>query len=169
MTIKRALQVLSAALLILTETSGWVNAETERIRIAVTEFDYNDTSGESREQVAEHTHRLQAFAQTMRDELARSGKYEVVPIACAGNPCSAGTTTPGGLFAAGKNARTKIVLYGGIQKVSTLIQNAKVQAVDVKEDKNVFDKLLTFRGDTNESWAHAEHFLAQEFLSQDFH
>ena len=79
---------------------------------------------------------------------------------------AAATTPPADLFAAAHQAGARLLLYGGIQKVSTLIQQAKAEAVDVDANKLVFDRLLTFRGDTDESWAHAEHFLAREFLSQ---
>jgi hypothetical protein len=41
-----------------------------------------------------------------------------------------------------------LVLIGGVHKQSTLIQWAKVQAIDVDAGRLVLDKLLTFRGDT---------------------
>jgi uncharacterized protein DUF2380 len=55
-----------------------------------------------------------------------------------------------------------LVLIGGVHKQSTLIQWAKVQAIDVDAGRLVLDKLLTFRGDTDEAWERAEAFVARE-------
>jgi len=159
--------MVCAAVLMIAAAMASLNAQSERVRIAVAEFDYSDTSGEQRDQAADHSRRLKAFAEMIRNELASSGKYEVVAIDCAGKPCSAGTTAPADLFAAAHQAGARLILYGGIQKLSTLIQHAKAEAIDVDANRLVFDRLMTFRGDTDESWAHAEHFLAREFLSRD--
>jgi hypothetical protein len=43
-----------------------------------------------------------------------------------------------------------------------LAEWAKVEAVDIAADRVVFDKLFTFRGDTDEAWDRAEAFLSQE-------
>jgi hypothetical protein len=167
MMVKGVSQMLCAPVLMIAAATASVNAQSEHVRIAVAEFDYSDTSGEQRDQAADHSRRLKAFAEMIRNELANSGKYEVVVIDCAGKLCSAGTIAPADLFAAARQAGARLLLYGGIQKLSTLIQYAKAEAVDVKASRLVFDRLMTFRGDTDEAWAHAEHFLAREFLSQD--
>lgn len=57
------------------------------------------------------------------------------------------------------------MLIGGVHKTSTLVQWAKVQAIDVDAERVVLDKLLTFRGDTDEAWDHAEVFLARELTT----
>ena len=49
--------------------------------------------------------------------------------------------------------------------VGTLIQWAGVQAIDVETERVVLDKLLTFRGDTDEAWDRAEVFLARELTA----
>jgi hypothetical protein len=51
--------------------------------------------------------------------------------------------------------------------MSTLIQWAKVQVVDLQTDKPVFDRLLTFRGDTDEAWQRAEAFIVEQVNALD--
>ena len=50
--------------------------------------------------------------------------------------------------------------------MSTLIR-AKVQAVDLQTEKLVFDRLLTFRGDTEDAWRRAEVFVAEQMTVLD--
>ena len=57
------------------------------------------------------------------------------------------------------------MIFGGVHKMSTLVQWAKLQALDLQSDKIVFDKLITFRGDNDESWRQAESFVAREFIA----
>jgi hypothetical protein len=49
-----------------------------------------------------------------------------------------------------------------------LVQWATVRLVDVRADKLVIDRLLSFRGDNDEAWQHAEAFLAADLKAQDF-
>ena len=69
------------------------------------------------------------------------------------------------IVASARAAGAKRLLYGGIQKMSALIQNAKVQVVDIEDNKVTFDRLITFRGDTDESWQRAERFIARDLMS----
>ena len=59
-----------------------------------------------------------------------------------------------------------LLLYGGIHKESTLIQWMKVEAVEVENGKQLFNRLITFRGDTDEAWTRSEQFLIKQ-LTQD--
>ncbi len=129
--------------------------------IAVLDFDYVDTSGEVRDQRQEHATRLQHFSEALRSDLARSGKYRVVVPQCGAAPCTPTGSQPSELLARARDAGAKLILIGGIHKMSTLVQWAKVDAVDVDADRVVFNKLLTFRGDTDEAWNQAEAFLAR--------
>jgi hypothetical protein len=56
----------------------------------------------------------------------------------------------------------KILVIGGIHKKSTLVQWAKVTAIDVAADRVVADRLFTFRGDSDEAWERAEVFVSRE-------
>ncbi len=53
-----------------------------------------------------------------------------------------------------------MLVYGGIHKVSTLIQEAVVQMVDVEQDRLVVDRRISFRGDTDDAWRRAAAFAA---------
>jgi hypothetical protein len=48
--------------------------------------------------------------------------------------------------------------------MSSLVQWAKIQIADEEQGQVVFDRLLTFRGDTDEAWQRAESFLARDVL-----
>jgi hypothetical protein len=134
--------------------------QAKLVSVAVADFDYADTSGEARDQRAEHAERLRAFVRSIRNDLSRSGKYQVVDIKC--QPCSAGQMQPAELVEEARRAGARLLLYGGVHKMSTLVQYAKVQMVDVEADKLIFDRLVTFRGDTDDAWMRAEQFLARE-------
>ena len=136
------------------------------IPIAVADFDYFDTSGEPTSQQAEHQARLQAFADAIRADLARDGHYRVVTLSCPQGRCAAAELAPADLLERARAAGANRLLYGGIQKMSTLIQNAKVQVVDIAENKLRFDRLITFRGDTDESWQRAERFIVKDLISE---
>ncbi len=136
------------------------------IPIAVADFDYFDTSGEPTNQQAEHQARLQAFTNAIRADLERDGRYRVVTLSCPQTRCAAGALAPADLLEKARVAGANRLLYGGIQKMSTLIQNAKVQVVDIAENKLRFDRLITFRGDTDESWQRAERFIVKDLISE---
>jgi Tol biopolymer transport system component len=156
------------ACLILAFSTPAASGETQPIPIAVADFDYADTSGEARDQRAEHAARLAAFADMIRADLERSGKYRVVPLACDRSPCTAGDSDPQELLAEARAAGAQLLLFGGIQKMSTLIQHGKTVVVDLEADRLVFERLLSFRGDTDEAWRHAGQFFIRDFLAQDF-
>ena len=136
------------------------------IPIAVADFDYFDTSGEPTNQQAEHQARLKAFADAIRADLERDGRYRVVALSCPQTRCAAAELAPAELLEKARAAGANRLLYGGIQKMSTLIQNAKVQVVDIGENKLRFDRLITFRGDTDESWQRAERFIVKDLISE---
>ena len=106
-------------------------APAAAVPIAVVDFDYKDTSGEPADQASEHRARMAAFMSKLRADLAAGGKYAPVAIACADPPCTAGNMTPAALVAAAKKAGAHLLLYGEVQKMSTLIQWGKMQVVDL--------------------------------------
>jgi hypothetical protein len=154
------------AILVLAVGQCGVAAETTPIPIAVLEFDYLDTSGEIRDQAATHSALLEQFVGMLRKDLQASRRYQVVSMTCELDPCSITQTDPSQLLEAARRAGAKLLLFGGIHKMSTLVQWAKAQVVEVEADKLVFDRLLTFRGDDAGAWRHAEGFLAKELISQ---
>jgi Protein of unknown function (DUF2380) len=133
------------------------------VTLAIADLDYIDTSGEVNGQTAAHRERLRAFASALQRDLAETGKYRIVPISCGAEPCRA-TTDPFELQKAALAAGVRLVITGGVHKTSTLVQWAKLQIADEDEGRIVFDRLLTFRGDTDEAWQRAEAFAARQIL-----
>jgi hypothetical protein len=137
------------------------------VALAIADFDYADTSGEVQDQSAEHATRLQDFTRLIGDELSASGKYQVVALACPKPRCSAATLDANSLTEAARQSGARLLLYGGIHKMSTLIQFGKAQVVDLQNDKLVFDRMISFRGDNEAAWQHAGEFLARDLLASD--
>src|SRR3954452_21455370 len=78
--------------------------------LAVLDFNYVDTSGESRDQSAEHQARLDAFMRAFRQDIAASGKYRMVSATCAPVPCQVGQSPLTELQDAARQAGAKILL-----------------------------------------------------------
>jgi hypothetical protein len=142
------------------------HAQTAAPALAIVTLDYIDTSGEVRDQQADHAQRLRAFMESLRSDLATNGKFRIVMLDCPLAGCPASSTPPDELAAAAGKAGAAYVLVGGIHKMSTLVQWAKVEILDVRLQKVVFNRLLTFRGDDDASWRHAEEFLARDILKE---
>jgi hypothetical protein len=106
------------------------------VGVTIEDFEYRDTSGELANQTAVHQKRLRDFMAALRRDVGADA-----------------TQTQ-------REARIRIV--GAIQKMSTLIQWAKVTVIDVKTNRALWDKLFTFRGDNDEAWQRAEVFMSQE-------
>jgi hypothetical protein len=164
--LKRPWAASSLALaMLITAGLAWAEGEsTAPILVAVADFDYVDTSGEVRDQRVEHETRLRAFMRAIRDDLARSGQYRVVPLVCTQASCP--TEGSAQLMKDARSSGATLLLYGGIHKESTLIQWMKVEALEVENGQHLFNRLMTFRGDTDESWTRAERFLIQQLTEE---
>ncbi|WP_407155852.1 DUF2380 domain-containing protein [Bradyrhizobium sp. STM 3557] len=129
--------------------------------VMVADFSYVDTSGEPVDQSAAHQRRLQAFMAALRNELAADQRLRLVDPSCA-PACVADATAADALRHAATEAGAQIVVIGGIQKTSTLVQWARTAVVDVASNRVVFEKLYTFRGDDDAAWQRAEMFVSRE-------
>jgi hypothetical protein len=158
--------LLIAAVAVLAPGGRVVLAGSEATPLAIVDFDYNDTSAEPADQTALHQARLAAFMQAIRSDLTGSGKFRLVSLACGSDPCSITQTPSTVILDKARQAGAWLLLFGGIHKMSTLIR-AKVQAVDLQTEKLVFDRLLTFRGDTEDAWRRAEVFVAEQMTVLD--
>ena len=156
-----AATLLCGAAIAIASPAAAANDVPSPVPIAVLDLVYIDTSGEPRDQTQEHAARIRRFSDALRSDLERGGKFRVVTPTCGTGPCSA-SGEPSELVARAREAGAKLLLIGGVHKQSTLIQWAKVQAVDVAAGRPVLDKLYTFRGDTDEAWERAEAFVARE-------
>ncbi len=82
----------------------------------------------------------------------------VTPI-CNPAPC-VGSTPLDELLRSAKEARAELLVMGAVHKESTLLQGAKVLGVNIDDKRVVFDKLFSFRGNSQEAWTRAEAFIA---------
>jgi Protein of unknown function (DUF2380) len=140
---------------------------SDPIPVAIVDFDYADSSGELRDQTSEHAKRLADFVKTLRDDLAATGRFKPVMIACASPPCTGRNTPAAALIEAAKAAGARLLVYGGIEKMSTLIQWGKLEIVDLQANRLIDDKMLTFRGDNDEAWRRAAAFAIDEIKGLD--
>ena len=135
--------------------------------IAVAPFVYTDTSGEPRDQRAEHEARLAAFGEQVRADLEGDGGYHVTLLGCGAKPCSDAGASPDELLDDARKAGAGLLVVGGVHKMSTLIQWVKVAVLDVGTKRVLLDKLITFRGDSDEAWSQSAHFLARQIREAD--
>ncbi len=132
--------------------------------LAIAEIYYIDTSGEVVDQSADHRRRLREFEAALRGDLAASGKMANAAIECPPNACSVGDIDDGQLLRKANAAGATHLLIGRFHKMSTLVQQAKFDVIDVKARKIVFARHITFRGDNDAAWQRAESFLARQIL-----
>lgn len=155
------------AALILALSTVAIRADAlEPISIAVLDFDYSDSSGEPQDQKAIHDARLEEFAERIRAALAGSGAYRVVAAACPTTPCSAKAFAPEELFVIARRAGAKLMLFGGLHKMSTLVQWGRVELIDVDENRLLDDRHLSFRGDDDAAWRRAADYVSQKLIKQ---
>ena len=132
------------------------------IAVAVADFDYFDTSGEVADQSAEHQARVASFANLLRENLAALGDYRVVPIECQNRPCTATSLSQELFIAAARKAGARLVVYGGIRKMSTLVQWGEIQLLDLEAEKLLMRRTVTFRGDNDAAYRHAANFVGEQ-------
>ena len=129
------------------------------LTIAVADFDYVDSSGEVKDQSAEHKARVAHFAETVRANISAQGDYQVLPIECTEPPCTPINMRPDNFIAAGRRSGARFVLYGGIHKMSTLVQWGDVELLDLEANKLLLKRTVTFRGDNDEAFSRAAAFV----------
>jgi Protein of unknown function (DUF2380) len=141
--------------------------QAEAAVMAVAEIQYSDTSGEPTDQRTEHFKRLREFEASLRRDLAAGGKIQNVALDCPPNACSVGDIDADQLLDKAQAAGAGYLLISSFHKVSTLVQWAKFDIIEVKTRKVVFNRLVTFRGDNDTAWRHAESFIARQILDHE--
>jgi hypothetical protein len=142
-------------------------AQGEAPALAVAEIQYVDTSGEAIDQSADHFRRLREFEASLRTDLAASGKVRNLDLDCPPNACSIGDIEANQLLDKAQAAGAGYLLIGSVHKLSTLVQWAKFDLIEVKTRNVVFNRLVTFRGDNDKAWRHAESFVVREILDHE--
>ena len=130
------------------------------LTVAVADFDYADSSGEVKDQSAEHRARVAHFAELIRANLGAQGDTRVLPLECAEPPCTPINMRPDDFIAAGRRSGARFVLYGGIHKMSTLVQWGDIELLDLEANKLLLKRTVTFRGDNDEAFRRAAAFVS---------
>ncbi|WP_181700596.1 DUF3280 domain-containing protein [Chthonobacter albigriseus] len=149
---------LAAAML----TPGIVTAAP---RIAVLDFAIVDTSGEPRDQTADHARRLAELRDFVAAELARRTLYDVVDL----GPIRPAVDAALGLenlhacngcdIVLGRKAGADRVLVGWVKKVSTLVMSFEAEIRDTATGRPLVHKSLDFRGDNDAAWQRMASYL----------
>ncbi len=143
------------------------SAARAALPIVVVDFDFYDTSGEARDQTAEHARRMNAFVSILRDRLSQTPEYDVVEWQCPESSCTAGTLAAEDLAKSARNAGASRLIFGGIHKMSTLVQLGKVFVIDLDSDRVVLQRSFTFRGDTDQAFDRAAEFVVRQLQTVD--
>jgi hypothetical protein len=130
--------------------------------LAIARFDFRDTSGEVRDQQAEHRKRLEDVAATLLVELAGNERIRPMALACRTGGCSARTSGLEGLSEEAAAAGATLLLIGEVHKTSTLVGWMKFAVLEMGRKKAMCDRFLTYRGDTDEAWRRAARFAARD-------
>lgn len=135
--------------------------------LAVAGIQYVDTSGEVIDQSADHVRRLREFEAALRADLAASGKLRNASLDCPPNACSAGDIDADQLLAKAQAVGARYLLISSFHKMSTLVQWAKFEIVDLKARNVVFSQLVSFRGDNDEAFRRAKSFIVRQILDHE--
>jgi hypothetical protein len=159
---------------IVIQIAAWVLLGTISVRAAdrptllILPLDMVDTSGETPSRAQEHENRLLALARYLSKALDEEGDYAIVdptPIGVAID--SARNIQPLSKCHGCERDLARLVdadrvLIGEIDKVSTLIGSLHLSIVSVVTGEHVFDRVFSFRGDTEEAWQHAARFFVRD-------
>ena len=104
---------------------------------------------------------IAAFMTALRDDVTADRRFELVPSSCAPNCPTDGRALRDRLRAASQ-AGAQILIIGIVHKLSTLVQIARIAAIDTTAQRVVFRKYFQFRGDNDEAWQRAERFVSEE-------
>jgi hypothetical protein len=145
---------------------AWVMATAAPCRaalpgVAVADFGYEDTSGEARDETAQHARRLAALNADISQALAQSGRFQAGRLACGKANCSAEALDQADMLLAGKRQGARYVVFGGVHKMSTLIQWGRVDVMDTRTGGTALSRTVSFRGDSDDAWAHAGVYIGQ--------
>jgi hypothetical protein len=134
----------------------------DKAGLAISRFDFRDTSGEHRDQTAEHARRLEDVAATLLATLSANEKIRPVALNCTNGGCSARTSGLEHLSEAAAAAGARFLLVGEVHKTSTLVGWLKFAVLDLRGKTATCDRFLTYRGDTDEAWHRAAEFAGRD-------
>jgi hypothetical protein len=137
-------------------------------KLAVFDFEMIDSSlqGEVYGKRADEQERLIRTGDQLRKELGQSGKFQILDI----SPVNA-AAHQSNLQACGgcdlklaQQLGADLYISGVVQKVSNLILNVNVYLHDAQTGRLITAASVDMRGNTDESWSRATHYLVAERL-----
>ena len=137
-------------------------------KVAVFDFELVDTSlqGEMYGPRSDEHDRLLHAGEQLRNDLAASGRFQVIDIAPV-NAAAHGSNLQacGGCDVRfGEKLGADLVITGVVQKVSNLILNINIYVRDVHTGQLVAAASTDMRGNTDESWSRAMNYLVRNRL-----
>jgi len=137
-------------------------------KLAVFDFELIDTSlqGEMYGKSSDEEERLTKTGEQMRRELGESGRFRILDIA----PVNAAAHQSNLQACGGCDSKlaqqlgADLYITGTVQKVSNLILNVNVYLHDAQSGKLITAASVDMRGNTDESWSRATHYLVKERL-----
>jgi hypothetical protein len=161
----QARAVLAASVLLFVPLA----ARAEAQRAAVFPFELDDTSlqGETGGPGANESKRLALIDGELHDLLAKSGRYEPVPLGAEAAKKAADMslrTCDGCEVPLARNLGAAVSVVGWVQKVSPLILNINLAIRDVKSGNVLQEGSVDIRGDTDESWTRGVRYLLRDRL-----
>ena len=130
-------------------------------RLVIAPFGFQDTSGEPRDQKADHARRLSHSMESAEDFLAGTGLVEPALLDCRQSACP---ETIAGLVEQARGDGARYLLIGMFRKTSTLIGWIKFNVLDLDEEQVTCDRIVTYRGDTDEAWYRATRMMVREIV-----
>ena len=159
------MRALAVTLLLL---SGAVAQAAEPPKLAVFDFEMIDTSlqGEVYGKRSDEQERLKRTGDQLRRELGESGKFQILDIAPVNVAAHQNNLHACGGCDAKLARQLGVDLYisGTVQKVSNLILNVNVYLHDAETGRLITAASVDMRGNTDESWSRATHYLVKERL-----
>ena len=157
--------LLAVTVLLLSRTLGHA---AEPPKLAVFDFEMIDTSlqGEVYGKRNDEQERLARTGDQLRGELGESGKFRILDIA----PINVAAHQSNLQACGGCDAKlahqlgADLYITGTVQKVSNLILNVNVYLHDAETGRLITAASSDMRGNTDESWSRAAHYLVKERL-----
>lgn len=147
-------------------TTALAHAQTQKA--AVFDFELLDTSleGEIKGPRSDEHTRLLLISDQLREDMTKSGRFELLDMAALNVAAqSKNLQACGGCdVQLAQQIGADLVVTGVVQKISTLILNMRIYLRNVHTGRLVTAMNADFRGNTDESWSRAVHYLARNRL-----
>lgn len=143
---------------------AFTSAASAQIRIMIVPFEFIDTSNEVNAQADQHMRRRALFSATLLEEFAKQGVSAAQASNCSDGECSVKRHGVAALSQQAVATGTDILMIGEIKKMSTLIGQVKFALIDLKTNKAICDRYLSYRGDSDEAWTRAAKFAVKDVM-----